>query len=74
MYINEDVVNGRVKRVCGRARERRGLRSHNYRETALGQLEHTAGVLQERRGRIAVQLERARSRLDLTSSPTTENC
>lgn len=58
MKINQDVLDGRVKSVCGRSRERRGLRSHDYREAALGQLEHTAGVLQERRGRLADNLER----------------
>ncbi len=63
MNIDQDVLEGRVKRVCGQARERRGLRAQNYREMALGKLEYTAGVLQERRGRLAERMERVRNRL-----------
>ncbi len=63
MSINQDVLEGRVKRACGHARERRGRSAQNYREMALGQLEYTAGVLQERRGRLAERLERVRKRM-----------
>lgn len=64
MKINPDVLDGKVKRVCGNARERRGVRAGNYREIALGQLEFTAGILQERRGRLVEQLELVRVRLN----------
>lgn len=63
MSIDPDVLAGRVKRVCGQARERRGLRARNHREMVLGKLEYTAGVLQERRGRLVQRLERVRNRL-----------
>ena len=64
MKINPDVVDGKVKRVCGNARERRGERAGNYREIALGKLEFAAGILQERRGRLVERLEQVRVRLD----------
>lgn len=64
MYINQDVVDGKVKRVCGSARERRGMRAGDYREIALGKLEYAAGLLQERRGRLVERLEQVRVRLD----------
>jgi uncharacterized protein YjbJ (UPF0337 family) len=70
MNINQDVLDGRVKRVCGGARERRGRRARDYREMALGQLEYTAGVLQERRGRLTDRLQRVSARLG-TSVPQT---
>lgn len=41
----------------------RGELVHDYREAALGHLQHTAGVLQERRGICVSRLERARRRL-----------
>jgi hypothetical protein len=67
MNINQDVLDGRIKRVCGQARERRGLRANNNREIALGLLAHTAGALQEQRGRLAVRLEEVRNRLDASA-------
>ena len=64
MKINQDILDGRVKRILGSARERRGMRAHNYRETTLGQLADTVGALQERRGLITERLNRVSMRLD----------
>ena len=63
MVINEDVLRGRMQKVSGCIRQVRGELAHNYRETVLGQLQFTAGVLQQRRGLVTWRLERARRRL-----------
>ena len=68
MSINRDVLDGGVKRLRGRVREKRGARARDYREMALGRLGSTAGVLQERRGRLLEKLQQVRRRLG--SSPT----
>ena len=70
MNMNQDVVDGKVKRVCGSARERRGMRAGDYREIALGKLEYASGLLQERRGRLVERLEQVRVRLEAPAHPT----
>ena len=63
MSINRDVLDGGVKRLRGRVREKRGARERDYREMALGRLESTAGVLQVRRGRLMEKLRQVRIRM-----------
>lgn len=63
MKINQDILDGRVKRILGSARERRGMRASNYREMTLGKLADLVGALQEQRGRLTEQLERVSLRL-----------
>ena len=50
-------------KVTGCIRLVRGELARNDREVALGHLQHTAGVLQQRRGVVTWRLERARKRL-----------
>ena len=50
-------------KVTGCIRLVRGELARNDREVALGRLQHTAGVLQQRRGVVTWRLERARKRL-----------
>jgi hypothetical protein len=50
-------------KVSGCIRLVRGELARNDRDVALGRLQHTAGVLQQRRGVVTWRLERARKRL-----------
>ena len=61
--LSDDVMRGRLQEVRGRIRQLRGQLMSDYREWALGRLTYTAGVLQQRRGRIVARLARARQRL-----------
>jgi hypothetical protein len=63
MKLNQDILDGRVRRILGRARERRGIRARNYRETMLGKLAETVGALQEQRGMLVERLDRVSIRL-----------
>lgn len=65
--MNHDVVSGKLKQVSGSVRQLRGHLGHNYREVAIGHLLRTAGLLQERRGRVLRRWQRVYKRMNLRS-------
>ncbi|HEY5981956.1 MAG TPA: hypothetical protein VIU38_00665 [Anaerolineales bacterium] len=63
MNINDDVRAGRQKKLRGCARLTLGEENADDRETTLGRLEYTTGILLQRRGLVDWRMQRARQRM-----------
>ena len=63
MYINHDVVKGKLKQAAGKLRRTRGQLTRNRRDQLLGSLQYQVGRLQERGGIVLARIQHAAKRL-----------
>jgi uncharacterized protein YjbJ (UPF0337 family) len=63
MYINHDVVKGKLKQAAGSFRRARGRLTRNRRDQLLGSLQYQVGRLQERGGLVLARIQDAAKRI-----------